>query len=399
MSTSKLSPKEIRLLLSLAAINFTHIMDFMIMMPMGDQLMKKLSINPQQFSLLVASYTIAAGVASFTGTFFVDRFDRKKVLLTCYAGFIIGTAVCGLAPDYHFLMAARIMTGLLGGIIGSQVLSIVGDLISPENRGKATGFVMTGFSAASVLGVPVGLWSASEYGWESPFFGIAVMGFLVFWTAFYELPPVRKHLDVPESHSRSLHFLVELLAIKKHRIALLFTILVGFSHFTMIPFLSPYMIANVGFKESQLSYIYMIGGALTLFTGPYIGKLADQYGTVKVFSFLVVLAFIPQLAITNLPPVPVWVALFFTSLFFIFSGGRFVPSQALTIGSVQSQYRGGFMSLNSSVMQLASGLAAFLAGLVVDKNAAGQLVHYEYLGYSTVIFSILTVFAARRIRN
>jgi predicted MFS family arabinose efflux permease len=192
---------------------------------------------------------------------------------------------------------------------------------------------------------------------------------------------------------------VELLAIKKHRIALLLTILVGFSHFTMIPFLSPYMIANVGFKESQLSYIYMIGGALTLFTGPYIGKLADQYGTVKVFSFLVVLAFIPQLAITNLPPVPVWVALFFTSLFFIFSGGRFVPSQSLTIGSVQSQYRGGFMSLNSSVMQLASGLAAFLAGMVVDKNAAGQLVNYEYLGYSTVIFSILTVFAARRIRN
>ena len=374
-------------------------MDFMIMMPMGDQLMRKLSINPQQFSLLVASYTIAAGVASFTGTFFVDRFDRKRVLLTCYAGFILGTAVCGFAADYTFLLAARIMTGLLGGIIGSQVLSIVGDLISPENRGKATGYVMTGFSAASVLGVPVGLAAASEFGWEMPFFGIAMMGFIVFWIAYYLLPPVRLHLISQQNQSKNFALVKEIIMVKKHRIAFIFTILVGFSHFTMIPFLSPYMISNVGFKESQLSYIYMIGGALTLFTGPFIGKLADQYGTVKVFSILVLVAIIPQIGITNMPPVPIWIALLFTSLFFIFSGGRFVPSQSLTIGAVENQYRGGFMSLNSSVMQLASGFAAFLAGFVIEKDAMGKLVHYELIGYSTVIFSVLTILAARKLRS
>jgi predicted MFS family arabinose efflux permease len=181
--------------------------------------------------------------------------------------------------------------------------------------------------------------------------------------------------------------------------ALLFTILVAFSHFTMIPFLSPYMVSNVGFEEIQLSYIYMIGGALTLFTGPYIGKLADQYGTVRVFSILVLFAFIPQIAITNMPKVSIWIALLFTSMFFVFSGGRFVPSQSLTIGSVDGRYRGGFMSLNSSVMQLASGLASFLAGKVVDKNAAGQLVNYDILGYSTLIFSLLAIWTARKLRR
>jgi predicted MFS family arabinose efflux permease len=279
------------------------------------------------------------------------------------------------------------------------VLSIVGDVIKPENRGKATGIVMTGFSAASVLGVPFGLFAATRFGWEFPFFGIAVMGFMIFWMAMSILPPVRKHLTAADQHGNNFRFLKELLSVKNHRMALLFTILVAFSHFTMIPFLSPYMVSNVGFEEIQLSYIYMIGGALTLFTGPYIGKLADQYGTVRVFSILVLLAFIPQIAITNLPKVSIWIALLFTSMFFVFSGGRFVPSQSLTIGSVDGRYRGGFMSLNSSVMQLASGLASFLAGKVVDKNAAGQLVNYDILGYSTLIFSILTVWTARKLRK
>jgi multidrug resistance protein len=374
-------------------------MDFMIMMPMAPQLMRVMKINPQQFSILVASYTISAGIASFLGTFFVDKFDRKKVVMVCYAGFTIGTFICGLAINYHFLLIARVLTGLLGGIIGSQVLSIVGDIIPTENRGKATGIVMTGFSAASVLGVPVGLLLATKFGWEMPFFAIAAVGVLVFIAGLKILPPLTKHLQNQEPKRSPIKLLSEILSYPKHRMALIFTILVAFSHFTMIPFLSPYMVANVGFEEIQLSYIYMFGGALTLFTGPFIGKLADKYGVVKVFTILACISFIPQLAITNMPAVSIWIALFFTSLFFIFSGGRFVPSQALTIGAVQPAFRGGFMSLNSAVMQLASGLAAFLAGLVVIKNDAGQLMHYEIIGYSTLIFSTLTIFMAKKLKS
>ncbi len=374
-------------------------MDFMIMMPMAPQLMRVMKINPQQFSILVASYTIAAGIASFFGTFFVDKFDRKKVVMVCYSGFTIGTFICGLAINYHFLLIARVLTGLLVGIIGSQVLSIVGDIIPTENRGKATGIVMTGFSAASVLGVPVGLLLATKFGWEMPFFAIAAVGIIVFIAGLKILPPLTKHLNGQEPKRSPIKLLNEILSYPKHRIALIFTVLVAFSHFTMVPFLSPYMVANVGFEEIQLSYIYMFGGALTLFTGPFIGKLADKHGVVKVFTILVCVSFIPQLTITNMQAVSIWIALFFTSLFFIFSGGRFVPSQALTIGAVQPEFRGGFMSLNSAVMQLASGLAAFLAGLVVIKNDAGQLLHYDMIGYSTLIFSALTIFMAKKLKS
>lgn len=386
------------ILFVLAAINFTHIMDFMIMMPMAPQLMRKLHINPQQFSILVASYSISAGIASFIGTFVVDRFDRKKVLMLCYPGFCLGSIICGLSPDYFSLLSARILTGLLGGVIGSQVLSIVADVIPVQHRGKATGTVMTGFSVASVVGVPVGQYFGTKMGWEIPFFGIGVVGLIVWIVAFTVLPPVREHLKAGKTTRNPITTLSEILSIKSHQLALAFTLLVTFSHFTMVPFLSPYMVSNVGFAELDLSYIYMIGGTLTLFTGPYIGKLADEYGTIKVFSILVLLAFIPQIAITNMPPVPIWVALVATSMFFIFSGGRFVPSQSLTMSAINPAYRGGFMSLNSSLMQMASGLAVFLAGLVVVKNDLGQLEHYNLIGYSTLIFSLLTVFMARKLK-
>lgn len=399
MNQPKLPKDQLIILLVLAAINFTHIMDFMIMMPMAPQLMRFFSIGPQQFSILVASYSIAAGLASFTGTFLVDHFDRKRVLMFCYTGFLIGTFACGLAPSYTFLLIARIFTGMLGGLIGSQVLSILADLVVAENRGKATGMVMTGFSAASVLGVPVGLYSASVWNWKVPFIGIGILGILVWLAAFFIVPNLTLHLQKDRIRKNPLVTLQEILSFRSHQLALIFTVLVAFSHFTMIPFLSPYMVANVGFKEVQLSYIYMIGGALTLFTGPYIGRLADRFGSARVFSILVLIALIPQLAITHLPAVSILIALFFTSLFFVFSGGRFVPSQALMIGAIQPAFRGGFMSLNASVMQLASGLAAFLAGLVVMKNAVGKFENYNLVGYSTLIFSILTIVLARKLKK
>ena len=397
--TSTITRPQYILLFVLAAINFTHIMDFMIMMPLGPQLMDKLQINPQQFSLLVASYSVSAGIASFIGTFVVDRFDRKKVLMLCYPGFCIGSIICGLSPDYSSLLSARILTGLLGGVIGSQVLSIVADVIPAQHRGKATGTVMTGFSVASVVGVPVGQYFGTKMGWEVPFFGIGLVGLAIWVAALIILPPVREHLKAGKTTRNPITALKKILSFRSHQLALIFTLLVTFSHFTIVPFLSPYMVSNVGFKQLDLSYIYIFGGTLTLFTGPYIGKLADQFGTVKVFSILVLVAFIPQIAITNMPPVPIWVALVATSMFFIFSGGRFVPSQSLTMSAIDPAYRGGFMSLNSSLMQMASGLAVFLAGLVVVKNDLDQLEHYNLLGYSTVIFSILTIFMARKLKS
>jgi len=379
------------LLLVLASINFLHIMDFMILMPLAPQLMRRFLISPSQFSLLVASYSMAAGLASFAGTFFVDRFARKFMLLSCFAGFILGTVFCGLAETYYLLLCARIFTGLLGGIIGSQVLSLVADSFPPQMRGRATGMVMSGFSAASVLGVPVGLWLGTQYGWQVPFMAIAGAGLLVMLAAVQILPKGIRHLISSRENATRLQLLKEILSFPAHRLALLFTFLVAFSHFTMIPFLSPYMVANVGFKEMELSYIYMTGGAVTLFTGPYFGKLVDRHGASRIFIILIVVAFIPQFVISHLPTVSIWMALVFTTLFFVFSGGRFVPSQTLTLNAVEARYRGGFMSLNSSLMQLSSGLASFLAGKIVSRLPDGSLQHYGILGISTIVFSLLTI--------
>ena len=393
----KLNPQQRLLLLVLAAINFSHIMDFMILMPLAPQLMRKLAISPAQFSLLVASYSVSAGLASFAGTFFVDRFSRKIMLLSCYAGFIIGTLLCGLSGNYQLLLVARIFTGLLGGIIGSQVMSLVADTFPPQLRGRATGMVMAGFSAASVLGVPVGLYLGTLFGWQMPFFAIAAFGVLVFIAAFRILPRGIRHLVAGRENASNFNLLIQILSFPKHRLALLFTFLVAFSHFTMIPFLSPYMVANVGFKELDLSYIYMAGGGITLFTGPYFGKLTDRFGAARVFTILVLISFIPQFAISHMPPVSIWIALIFTSMFFIFSGGRFIPSQTLTLNSVEARYRGGFMSLNSSLMQLSSGLAGFLAGKVIQKLPDGSLQHYDTIGWSTIFFSFLTILIALRL--
>jgi predicted MFS family arabinose efflux permease len=393
---SRLSRQQRLLLLVLAAINFLHIMDFMILMPLAPQLMRKLAINPAQFSLLVASYSVSAGIASFAGTFFVDRFSRKRTLLSCFAGFIIGTLLCGLSGTYPLLLAARIVTGLLGGIIGSQVLSLVADTFPPQLRGRATGMVMAGFSAASVLGVPAGLYLGTLYGWQMPFFVIAAFGVMVFAAAYRILPRGIRHLVAGRENAGNSRLLGEILSFPQHRLALLFTFLVSFSHFTMIPFLSPYMVANVGFKELELSYIYITGGAITLFTGPYFGKLVDRFGAAKVFTILVLVAFIPQYAISHMASLSIWIALLFTSMFFIFSGGRFIPSQTLTLNAVEPRYRGGFMSLNSSLMQFSSGLAGFLAGKVIQKLPDGSLQYYDIIGWSTIFFSLLTILIARR---
>ena len=393
-----LSSRQRLLLFVLAAINFLHIMDFMILMPLAPQLIRTMKISAAQFSALVASYSIAAGLASFAGTFFVDRFPRKFMLLACFSGFIAGTFLCGLSGTYALLLAARIVTGLLGGIIGSQVMSLIADTFPPQVRGRATGIVMTGFSAASVLGVPAGLFLGTLSGWYMPFFAIAVAGILVFLLALRVLPKGIRHLASARNRStNSLLLLKDILSFPPHRMALFFTVMVSFSHFTMVPFLSPYMVSNVGFREIDLSYIYITGGAVTLLSGPLIGRMADRHGAHLIYTGLILMACIPQFFITHLPPVPLMGALSLTTLFFVFSGGRFVPSQTLTINSIDPRYRGGFMSLNSSLMQLSSGMAGFLAGKVVFTAADGRLMNYGLLGFSTIFFSIVTIPIALRL--
>lgn len=389
--------KEKIIVLLLACINFTHIMDFMIMMPLGPQLMRLFQISPQEFGLIVSTYTLSAGVTGFLAAFFVDRYDRKQILLYAYMGFVVGTFACAFAPTYAFLVIARIVAGAFGGLIGAQVFSIIGDLIPYERRGSAMGSISAAFSIASVVGVPFALYIAAEWTWHAPFVLIASLGALIIPFMISTIPSMRGHIQKDEKQ-RPFAVIEHIMQDKNQQTGLLFGVILMVGHFSIIPFISPYMVANVGFTEKDLTYIYFVGGALTFFSSPLIGKLADKYGKLKIFTIFGVLALFPIFLITNMPRVPVYMALVATAMFFVFASSRFIPANAMITSLVSPQQRGGYMSISASFQQLAAGIASFVAGLVISKSATGELLYYNYVGYGAILVSVSCIFIAQKLK-
>ncbi|MCF8426689.1 MAG: MFS transporter [Bacteroidia bacterium] len=395
-----MSKQEKLILYTLAAVNFTNIMDFMIMMPLGPQLMRLFDITPQQFGIIVSSYTFSAGVSGFFAAFVIDRIDRKRTLTILYIGFIIGTLLCGIAWDYHFLIAARIFTGIFGGVIGATVLAIVSDVIPLERRGEAMGTIMTAFSVASVFGVPFGLYLATHVslGWHAPFLFLGVCGIPIGYLIHKLVPSLNQHISKEKSKS-PLEILKAIGSSRNQVIALILMIFIMMGHFSLIPFLSPYMVANVGFSESDLTYIYLVGGICTIFTSPIIGRMADKKGKLKIFTIFGILSLIPVAILTNLPQTPLVWALTVTAFFFIFSNGRFGPAQAMVTGAVDPKLRGSFMSISSSFQQITAGVASYIAGTMVHKMGDGTLSGYNYVGYFSLFFTIISLFIAQRMRT
>lgn len=389
--------KETILLLTLALIQFTHVMDFMIIMPLGNQLMKLFQIGPQQFGFIVSAYTITAGIVGFTGAFFVDNFDRKKILTVCYTGFLVGTLACAFAPNYEFMLLARILTGAFGGLLSTIILSIVGDAIPFERRASAMGVVTAGFSLASVFGVPFGNFLATTYSWHAPFFFIAGFGVIVNLFIFRFVPLMSDHIQDKSRRPDLIGVIKRLGKNMNQRRALLLMSLLMLSQFSIIPFIAAYMEKNVGFSQLQVTYIYLFGGLCTVFTSPLIGRLADKIGKQKVYAIFASLAVIPLFLITNLSPWPIWAVLIVTSFFFIVISGRVVPAMAMITSTAIPQNRGSFMSFNSSVQQLSAGIAAFISGAIVTENSAGQLVNYNIVGYLAIAACLVSIWAAFRI--
>ena len=367
------------------------------MMPLGPQLMNLLQINPQQFGLAVSAYAITAGISSFAAAFFVDRFDRKKVLLFAYTGFVIGTFSCAFAPNYLLLVAARVLAGLFGGMIGAQVLAIVADTFGYDRRARAMGILMTSFSLASVAGVPAGLWLAAKFSWHMPFLAIGGLGLAVIALIALFVPPVNKHIAQATPGGNPLRVLTDILQTPNQMKALSLSIVLMLGHFAIIPFIAPSLVGNVGYSEHNIFLIYLVGGALTIFTSPLVGRFADRRGKYPVFVTFALLSLIPVWLITNLWSMPLWVVLLISGLFFIFVNGRMIPMQAIVSGVVTPQQRGGFMSINSSVQQLSTGLAAMLGGAIVHKAADGRIEHYATVGYISIILIVASIWLAGRV--
>jgi predicted MFS family arabinose efflux permease len=392
-------PGELRLLLVLAAVQFTHVVDFMIMMPLGPQFMRLFGIDPRQFGLLVSAYTFAAAASGFLAAFRIDRADRKRALLALYAGFIVATALCGLAPGYATLLAARVVAGAFGGVLGGLVLAIVADLVPYERRAGATAIVASAFSLASVMGIPSALWLAARFSWRAPFLALAATSVAVAVLAIRVLPAMRSHLE-PEarSHSRPWGQLQAIFGVANHRRSFTLMIALMFAGFTVIPFIAPYNVANVGVTESDLAVIYFVGVIATLVTSQVIGRLADRYGKRRVFTIVAFLSVVPLFVTTHLPPLPLPQVVAASVLFFVLVPGRFGPAMALVSGSVEPRLRGSFMTFNAAIQQLGAGLAALVAGLIVGRAADGTLTHYGTVGWIAVGFTLLAIWLARRIR-
>lgn len=390
--------KEKLLLWTLAAINFTHIVDFMILMPLGPQLMRIFQISPQEFGLLVSSYTFSAGVSSFFGAFILDKYDRRSILMWVFLGFLMGTLACALSPNYPFLLFSRILSGLFGGLTSALIFAIIGDAIPDQRRGRAMGLVMAAFSVASVVGVPFSLFIASMSNWHAPFFFLAILALIILLLIYKFVPSIKVPKKEGENKSSSIQVIRRVTSNGNQMRAISLTVMMMLGQFMVIPFLSPFMVANVGFSEIQLTYIYMAGGFFTVFTSPWVGRLTDKYGKVPIFTIFMSLNVIPIAIITHLGTTPILLALLVSTLFFVTSNGRMVPAAALITGTAKSENRGSFLSFNSAVQQLSSGLASFLGGIILVEGADGKLLNFEYIGYIAIVISLLCIPLIRRIK-
>ena len=373
----------------LAFTQFTVVLDFMVMSPLGDMLMKSMELTTRQFGFAVSGYAFSAGISGLLTAGFADRFDRKKLLLFFYIGFIAGTFCCALANTYPMLIAARIITGLFGGVIGSISLAIVADLFPLQQRGRAMGFIQMGFGASQVLGIPISLYIANHWGWQSPFIMIVGLATLTWIVVMWKLRPVTKHLALQTEKSAITH-LWHTLRQRNYRVGFLSTALLSLGGFMMMPWGSAFAINNLHVSYQQLPFLFMVGGVSSLIIMPLVGRLSDNADKFKVFTVSAIWMMIVVVVYTNLTPVPFTFVILMNILMMIGIMSRMVPAMALTSALPQMQDRGAFMSINSSLQQIAGGIAAGVGGMiVVQKTKTSPLLHYDTLGY--VIIGIILV--------
>ena len=383
------------LLLTLAGIQFCHILDFMIMMPLGPILMQALAIDAHEFGLLVASYSFSAALSGLLAASFVDRFERKFFLLTCFALFALATLACALSGSFVVLIVARGLAGVFGGIMGALVQTMIADVIPFSRRARASGIVSSAFSISTIAGVPLSLWLANHLGWRSPFLLIAALSLLFMLVGQRFLPQLRQHLAATKP-AHPLAPIFDVLSEQNHRRALLFSALIIFSGFTVIPYITLYAVNNVGIAQTDIPLIYLVGGFATFLTARRIGSWADRRGKLEVYRRVAALATVPLLALTHVGQIPLWGWLLCSTSFFVLISGRMIPAMAMIASAARPALRGTFMSLHGTVQSLTMGLATSIAGLLISQQANGQIEGYALAGYLAVAANVLaSAFAGR----
>ena len=385
-------------LLILAAVQFVHILDFMIIMPLGPEFFRLFEITPRQFGFLVTVYTFSAAVCSFVAAFFVDRFDRKQVLICFCAGFALAMALCAVSVNYQMLLFARAIAGMFGGLMSATVFSVIADLIPESRRGKASGTVMSSFSFAAVAGMPASLFLVSLLSWRVPFGILVILSLLIIVGASRMLPSIKPHAH-SERQTGPVNQLKNIFLEPNHVVAFSLIGILMFASYLVIPFISTYMVTNVGMHENELPYLYFFGGLFSFFTANLFGRFTDRYGKRFMFGVLAILSLVPVLWITHISEAPLFLALTVSTLFMILVTGRIIPLMALITAAVRPHLRGSFMSFHMSIQQLSAGLGSLLAGSMMVMNAHGKIVHYDTVGTIAAIITVVSIVLVTRLKT
>jgi len=383
----------------LAFLQFTVILDFMILSPLGVLVMKELQITTQQFGFVVSAYAFSAGISGILAAGYADRFDRKKMLLFFYVGFVTATFLCGIANNYSFLLFVRILTGLFAGVISSISFAIVADLFPLQVRGRVMGFIMTAFAASQVFGLPIGVYVSNLWGWQSPFLMIALISGIVGIAILMFLKPVTAHLDEKVDRN-AFHHLIKTISEPKYFPAYIVTTLLATGGFMLMPFGSAFSVHNMGVSLEDLPLVYMVTGTVSMLGGPLMGRLSDSIGKYNMFVIASIFAAGIILFYTRLQITPLGTVIFVNSILFVFIAARMISANAMTSGVPEFHDRGAFMAISSSIQQISGGIAASVAGLIVIQTPSGYIERYEMLGYvvaTAIVISIILMYNVNQI--
>lgn len=382
----------------IAFLQFTIILDFMVLSPLGAIIMPALHVTPAQFGVLVSTYAFSAGASGLLAAGFTDRYDRKRVLLFFYSGFVLGTLLCALARSYEFLLVARMVTGVFGGVIGSIVLAITTDLFDYRLRGRVMGVVQTAFAASNVLGIPLALHLSARWSWNAPFLLIVAVSTLVGFVIAWKLRPVNAHLSRAPDRS-ALHHFVHTVRSRRYLQGFATTGLLTVGGFMLMPFSSAFMVNNLRVPALKLPLVYTLTGLCSLVAGPLIGRAADSYGKFRVFTFGCAVTILMVTVYTHLSAGPLYVLVLVSVLLFVGVSSRMITASALISAIPAPTDRGAYMAVSSSLQQFSGGLAAALGGLIVVQGADGALLHFDTLGYvltATTLVSLTLMYRIQR---
>jgi len=399
---SVLSRYQKGVLALLAFLQFTLILDFMIISPLGAMLMPTLGITPAQFGLVVSVYAFSAGASGLLAAGFADRYDRKKLLLLFYCGFVAGTLLCGLAHSYGFLLFARMITGVFAGVIGSTIFAIITDLFAFQLRGRVMGIIQTAFAASSVAGIPMGLYLSNRWGWNAPFLLIVAISMLVGVVMIRFLRPIDAHLKLQQDRTPLRHF-IHTLSTPRYLQGFATTALLSTGGFLLMPYMSAFSVHNLGISLQRLPLVYMITGVSSIIAGPLIGRASDAIGKYRVFCLGCVATIIMVIIYTHLGVTPISLVILVNCLLFVGVTSRMISASALISAIPQPADRGSYMSISSSIQQISGGIAAVIGGLIVTESSSGALQHFDTVGYMLVATTLITLammyFISRRVAS